>query len=582
MLATVPVTMARYIVVFALFVVTCSAVTLEFSDVTQPLSWREAFLSGRCRHQNDVIDDVSPDGVQIDTTYNITEAWIGMYTTSSQFITLEACYFYYDGIDISIETLPRYDFLNDSDPIASCYRFCNASRFGLTNDTCICVPENTKPTIVPILTLPHICPSDFGAICGTGTIISIPDMRPGRFICTYNIMNGTADNYGAGDCLMYNTTGEVSTATDCTQNKSYICVENKRNTILQNIVSNNFPTSWWFAAIRCFNNRTFFGNLASVIRYVDSGGAMDSYWISAFRRPYFSFKSPGEIHLNRCVAVRNNSGIFTLFVKDCNALLPALCSFVSPEATTRMLSTSTSGNDTVGQTHISVATLPVLWPLVFVALGIIVMVIVVVICHRKRSTRKRSSSDHPNKVNGQRNLKEMNTHKKPAFNESRNVLTRERNTNSSNTRPEESEYENPSFSSQDQINKSRYTSVVDDIYNELHAGAKSETNDDIYDHTKTTQPDDNMYDTSRRSGSLGNNTTAELLEYDTMANVNARTTGNSDIYDSHQSGKKPEVISESDYDSMANINSRVEGIYGANGDMTSQSNYDVSGMYDHV
>ncbi|XP_033728812.1 uncharacterized protein LOC117317954 [Pecten maximus] len=538
-----------------------SSVVLELTEITTPMSWNEAFYSGKCRIQSDVIGDLDFNKIRFNRPIDdVTEAWVGIFATSSVTLTFENCRLYREE---TLAGLKHFVFDHNTDILESCLHFCNSSRFGLSNDTCFCF-EGNVPFYHPIIlvdTEPW-CLSDYDALCGSGP--TQPHDTLILVICTYRPINISTGITGPGDCATYNKTNQRTKMVECDLKNDYVCKPDNQ----QATIPSETKRSWWEAAQKCTQQKSFFGNKTSVIGDAGSPGtSVDSYWINLFRRTSFSFIAPGEVEVGRCVAVRNNSGIFTLLVKECNVPLPVLCNSASTIVTTTDKSVttsvktdvSTSTHDvTADQTMAVDETKPVLWPLAFVALGIVIILVVSVILWRKNreSTRKMRTS---------KLMKHMSYGAaKPEHNygfKMGNVLSYE--TSFIETEPNRvpAQTESLSVSSNigtienKQVNSSE--SPPDDIYNSLHEKKTDNQTDDVYDHTRDPNLGDDTYDSFLRSNALENNRTADCSEYDTMSNINAQSTGDSSIYDTcrKEHVAKPEVTGLDDYDSMININS---------------------------
>ncbi|OWF51271.1 uncharacterized protein LOC110449399 [Mizuhopecten yessoensis] len=555
------------VAIFFLLFNTCYGVVVHFTEVTPPLSWDEAFLSGKCHIQSDVTGDVDSNSVNFNHALdNVTEAWVGMFAFSSDTLLFESCRVY-TAENILAGSTGHFVFDNQTDVLGSCYRFCNSSRFGLSNDTCFCL-EDDLDLYHPSILEGTMCQSGYEALCGSGptlfTSISI------ILLCTYRPVNVSVSRTGLGDCATYNTASRQTNMVDCALKKDYVCDEVGKNK--QKIIPSETESGWWEAARKCTELRSFFGNETSLTRYVESSSTtFDSYWTNVFRRTSFSFESPGEVEHGRCVAVRNNSGIFTLFVQACNLSLPALCSTVNTKTPTPLsdvttlvkTDVTTPTRDVTGAPIVRLGeTEPVLWPLAFVAVGIVLIVVVsVILYHKKRvSTREMKSSKLIKHMSYGSRLAKPETNQ--GF-KSGNALSYE--TSFIETEPNhvsKTKTETLSVSSNNDTTESKQVNTTgaetppDDIYNELNEKKTDDQTDDIYDHTRDINVRDDTYDGFRRSDSLGNNGTADCLEYDTMANIKAQSTGNSNIYDSclDKRTTNAEVTDFNEYDSMANIN----------------------------
>ncbi|XP_069108564.1 uncharacterized protein [Argopecten irradians] len=393
-------------------------VVLEFSEITTPMTWNAAFADGRCRIQSDVTGDVDFNNIELNGTIDddIKEAWVGMYSKLSKALTFGSCRLYREDVVTGLRNLP---FGNQADMLETCFRFCNFSRFGFSNDKCFCMGSDV-PVFHPQILL-HTgsqCLSDQNALCGTapfpldsrGTMLSV--------ICNYIPANSSSGAVGSGECAKYNTTNQAITMVDCSHRYNYVC---QQVTAGQNVIPSDSATSWWDAAEACTRQNSIFGNKTYVISHVGSTGSYaEAYWVNFFRRTSYSFIAPGEVDSDRCVAVQNYNGILNLSVKNCNETLPVLCDSIGlPSTTTEKATTifnsprtgtstygvqttthavSTSTRVVVTSTHsipskqpiiVQSADAPVLWPLAFIVLGFIVIIAVSVILWRKNKNSRR-------------------------------------------------------------------------------------------------------------------------------------------------------------------------------------------------
>ncbi|XP_060084322.1 uncharacterized protein LOC132563598 [Ylistrum balloti] len=531
----------RKFAIFFLLLKASSSVVLEFTEITAPMSWDDAFLTRKCRIQSDVAGDVNPENVKFNQPIdNVTEAWVGLFATSSNALTFESCRLY--AKENLVGPTEKLKFDNQTDLIGSCYRFCNFTRFGLSNDTCFCLEDDVDTFHPAILFDPSsVCLSGYRALCGFG-LINVQNIAV-LVLCTYRPV--AVNPIGTGDCSSYDIVSRQTKMVDCSLKKSYVCYEATENG--QTMVPSNDERGWWEAAAECTQQTSFFGSKTFVTRHIEaSGTTVDSYWTNMFRRTSYTSLSPasGETDPGRCVAIRNNSGIFRLIVKACNFSLPALCNaFV------------TTGSNVITNTVFQ-ETEPVLWPLAFVALGMIIIMVVSVILWRKNKASMR-------KMRTSKLIKHMSYgSRKPESNHGfkiGNVLSYETSFIESEPNRVKTTRETPSVSPNNETTGEQEENTTapppDNIYNELHEKETDKQTDDTYDHTRNINLNDGTYDGFRRSDSLGNDTEADNLEYDTMANINAQSTEGNSIYDtcSNDHIAKPEVTDLNEYDSMSNI-----------------------------